>query len=112
MDWHTTGPGFETRLVRYFLPSFQLTTTIPELVERLLVCVEGRGRISRSGLTQDIKLGSCDVPQQWIENNDRSAPCLYTVMGWGVMSYVCDIEFHSGSTFVKVPLLQAGTVAI
>ena len=33
------------------------------------VCVEGRGRISRSGLTQDIKMGSCvfqcDVPHQW-----------------------------------------------
>ena len=23
------------------------------------LCVEGRGRISRSGLTQDIKMGSC-----------------------------------------------------
>ena len=32
--------------------------------------VEGRGRISRSGLAQDIKMGSsvfqCDVPHQWI----------------------------------------------
>ena len=28
-------------------------------VECLLVCVEGRGRISRPGLTQDIKMGSC-----------------------------------------------------
>ena len=39
-------------------------------VERSLVCVEGRGRISRSGLTQDIKMGSCvfqyDVPHRWI----------------------------------------------
>ena len=37
-------------------------------VERSLVCVEGQGRISRSGLTQDIKMGSCvfqcDVPHQ------------------------------------------------
>ena len=37
------------------------------------VCVEDRGRISQSGPTQDIKLGSCvfhmfhcDVPHQWI----------------------------------------------
>ena len=34
------------------------------------MCVEGRGKISRSGLTQDIKMGSCvfqcDVPHQWI----------------------------------------------
>ena len=70
IDSHTTGPGFKTRLVRYFLPSFWLTTTIPESVERSLVCVEGQGRISRSGLTQDIKMGSCvfqcDVPHQWI----------------------------------------------
>ena len=39
-------------------------------------CVEGRGRISRSGLTQDIKMGSCvfqcDVPHQWIAQ--RPAP--------------------------------------
>ena len=27
IDSHTTGPGFKTRLVRYFLPSFRLTTT-------------------------------------------------------------------------------------
>ena len=26
MDSHTTGPGFKTRLVRYFLPSYRLTT--------------------------------------------------------------------------------------
>ena len=70
MDSHTTGPGFKPQFVRHFLPSFQLTTTMPESVERSLGCVEGRGRISRSGLTQDIKMGSCvfqcDVPHQWI----------------------------------------------
>ena len=42
------------------------STIIPESVERLLGGVKGRGRISRSGLTQDIKMGSCvfqcDVP--------------------------------------------------
>ena len=35
----------------------------------LLVSAEGRGRISRSGQTQDIKMGSCvfkcDVPHHW-----------------------------------------------
>ena len=39
-------------------------------VEGSLVCVEGQGRISRSGFTQDIKMGSCvfqcDIPHQWI----------------------------------------------
>ena len=59
LDSHTTGPGFKTRLLRYFLPSFLLATTIPESVERSPVYVEGRGRISRSGRTQH-------VPHQWI----------------------------------------------
>ena len=49
MDSHTTGPGFNTRSVRYCLLSFQLTTTIKASysVEHSLVCVEGWGRISR-----------------------------------------------------------------
>ena len=34
MDSPTTGPGFKTRLVRYFLSSFLLTTVIQESVER------------------------------------------------------------------------------
>ena len=70
MDSHTTGPGFNTRLVRYFLPSFRTTSTMPESVERSLLCVEDRGRISQSGLTKDIKMGrcvfQCDVPHQLI----------------------------------------------
>ena len=45
-------------------------------------------------------------------HSDRSAPCLYTVTGWGVTSCVCSMAFLCGSTLVKVPLLQAGTVAI
>ena len=71
MDLHITGPGFKTWMVRYFLLSFQLATTIPvHKVERSLVCVEGQGRISWSGLSQEIKMGSCvfqcDVPHQCI----------------------------------------------
>ena len=81
MDSHTTGPRFNTRLVRCFLPSLRLTTTIPESVERSLVCVEGRGRISRSGLTQDIKMGSCvfqcDVPHQWIAQRQVGPVSVY-----------------------------------
>ena len=38
--------------------------------------------------------------------------CLYAVTGWGVMSCVCGLTFLCGSTIVKVPLLQAGNVAI
>ena len=33
-------------------------------------------------------------------------------MGWGVMSFVCGISFLCGSTLVKEPLLQAGTIVI
>ena len=74
MDSHTTGPAFKTRWLRYtfyrasdWLPPWQ-----HHRVERSMVCVEGRGRISRSGLIQVIKMGSCvglfqrDVPHQWI----------------------------------------------
>ena len=46
-------------------------------VERSLVCVEGRERISRAGLTQDIKMGSC-VLQCDVQHSDRSTLCLYT----------------------------------
>ena len=83
MDSHTTGPGFKIRLVRYVLPSFRLTTNITAVS---LVCVKGRGRISQSGLTQDIKMGSCefqcDVPHQWITQR-QVGQCLYIVTGWG-----------------------------
>ena len=50
-------------------------------VERSLVCVEGRGRIFRSGLTQDIKMGSCvfqcDVPHQWIAQRQVGPVSVY-----------------------------------
>ena len=52
-------------------------------VERLPVgeCVEDRGRISRSGLTQDIKMGSCvfqcDVPHQWISQRQVGPVSVY-----------------------------------
>ena len=66
---HNTGPGFKTRWVQYtFYPA---SDWLPQhyIVERSLVCVEGRGRISQSGLTQDIIMGSCvfqcNVPHWW-----------------------------------------------
>ena len=50
-------------------------------VERSLVCVGGRGRISRSGLTQDIKMGSCvfqcDVPHRWIAQRQVGPVSVY-----------------------------------
>ena len=81
MDSHTTGPGFKTRLVRYFLLSFRLWPPWQHQVERSLVCVEGRGRISWSRLTQDIKMGSCvfhcDVPHQWIAQRQVGPVSVY-----------------------------------
>ena len=43
-----------------------------------------------------------------------SAPCLYTVTRWVVVSCVCGMAFMHmcGSTLVKVPLLQAGIRAV
>ena len=85
MDSHTTGPGSKTRFVRYFLPSFRLTTTITlkqhRRVKLSLMCMEGRGRISRSGLTQVIKMCSCvfqcDFPHQLIAQRQVGAVSVY-----------------------------------
>ena len=45
------------------------------------MCVEGRGRISRSGLTQDIEMDNCvfqcDVPHQWIAQGQVSPVSVY-----------------------------------
>ena len=45
------------------------------------MCVEGRGRISRSGVAQDIKMGSCvfqcDVPHQWIAQRQVGPVSVY-----------------------------------
>ena len=65
----STGPGSRPR--GYGTLSTQPPTVYHHhRVERSLVCVKDRERISRSGLTQDIKMDSCvlqgDVPHQWI----------------------------------------------
>ena len=107
IDSHTTCPGFKTRMVRYIVPNFRLTTTISVSVQFSSLCVEGQGRISRSGLTQDIKMGSCVLPFHinalWIAQQQVGPVSVYCVCG---MAFLC------GSTLVKVLLLQAGTVAI
>ena len=72
MDPHSTVPGFKTWRERYtfYRASDRLPPYQHYKVQRLLVYVEGRGRISRSGPTQDLKMGSCvlqcDDPLQWI----------------------------------------------
>ena len=47
-----------------------------------------------------------------MDSTTKGRPCVYTVTGWGAMSCVCGMVFLCGSTLVKVPLLQAGSVVI
>ena len=58
------------------------------------MCVEGRGRISRSVLTQDIKMGGCafqcDVPHQWIAQLQVGP--VYTVTSLDVIPCVCSCD--------------------
>ena len=75
--------------------------------------VEGRGRISRSGLPKTLKWVVVYSSMTFHMNayqRHRSAD--YTVTVWGIMSCVCGIAFLCGSTLIEVPLLQAGTVVI
>ena len=64
-------------------PSFKVTSAwyLSNMYQTVQVCVEGRGRISRSGLTQDIKMGSCvfqcDVPHQWIAQRQVGPVSVY-----------------------------------
>ena len=51
------------------------------------------------------------VPHQWIAQWQVDPMSVYCD-GVGVMSCVCSMAFLCGSTFDKVPLLQAGTIAI
>ena len=77
--------------------------------------VEGRGEISWSSLTQDTKMGSCvfqcAIPHKW-KAQWQVGPVSVFCAGMSVMSCVYNMTFLCGSTFVKVPLLQAGTVTI
>ena len=80
-----------------------------------MVWVECPGRIPLSGLIQDITMDSYvfrrDVPHQWIAQRQDGPVSVYRD-GLGVMSCVCGMAFLCGSTLVKVPLLQTGTVVI
>ena len=83
MDKHNTSPGFKIQWVRYTfkLASNWLPPQQHYWIERWLVCVEGRGRISRSGLTQDIKMGNyvfeCDVSHKWIAQRQVGPVSVY-----------------------------------
>ena len=61
-------------------------------------------------------MGSCvferDVPHQWIAQRQVGPVSVYCEEGGGVKSCVCSMAFQCGSTLVKIPLLQAGNVAI
>ena len=90
MDSHTSGPGFKTRLVLYFLLSYRLLTTITASSWAFAVVWGRSGRISWSCLTQDIKMGSCvfqcDVPHKWIAQQQVGPVSVYCVgMGCHVL---------------------------
>ena len=80
---HTRGPGFKTWWVQYTF--YQASDWLPPYqhhkVEHSPVCVEGRGRISRLSLTQDIKMGicvfQCDVPYQRIAQRQVGPVSVY-----------------------------------
>ena len=82
-------------------------------VEHSLVCVEGRGKISLKWVAVDfIRMGSCvfqcDVPH----STATGRPCICILWWDGVSCPVSGMAFMCGSTLVKVPLLQAGTITI
>ena len=69
-----------SRLVGYVTLSTELSTDYYSIIElSVRWCVKERGRISRSGLTQDIKMGSCvcDVPHQWIAQRQVGPVSVY-----------------------------------
>ena len=60
------------------------------------MCVEGLGRISRSVLTQDIKMGRCvfqyDVQHQWIAQRQVGHVSVYCD---GVRCHVLSVAWHT-----------------
>ena len=112
---HTTGLGLKTRCVLYtsYRASDWLSSYQHHRVEHLLVCV-GEGfadRVWPKTLKWVFVYSSVTFHING-KHNGRSALCMYTVTGCGVMSCVCSMKFLCGSTLVKVPLLQVGTVTI
>ena len=111
LDSHIRVHGSED--IVHFLPSFLLNATLIALKKNFWL--EGPGRISLSGRTQDIKMRSgafkCDIWQQWIEQPQIRSVSVYCD-SVGFMSCVCSMALKRGNTLVKVPLLQAGTVTI
>ena len=77
----TAGPDGHGKLP-IKLPTVYHHTSILKLSVRW--CVYGRERISRSGLTQDIKTGNwvfhCDVPHQWVAQRQVGPVSVYCDM--------------------------------
>ena len=63
------------------------------------VCVEGRGWISRSGLTQNIKMDicvfQCDVPHQWIAASTATGRPRVWILWRGGVSCPVSAAWHS-----------------
>ena len=80
MDSHTTGSRpVGCGIISTEHPTVCHHTSIIKL--SVCWCVEGQGRISQLGLTQDIKIGSCvfqcDVTHQWIAQRQVSPVSVY-----------------------------------
>ena len=70
----------------------------------MLMCVDGRGRISRSALTRDIEkkgkcVFKCDILHQWIAQRQVGPVSVYSDgVGWHVLCLRHDIPVwqHNG----------------
>ena len=112
MDSHTTCPAFKTRWLRYTF--YRTSDWPPPHQHHQFVWMAGEGfpdRV-RSKILEWVIVYSSVALYINGYHKDRSAPCLYTVTGWGVMSCVCSMVFLCGSTLVKVSLLQEVTDVI
>ena len=114
MDLHTTGPGFQySGVTVHFLPSFWLTTTIIKLSVRWFVWKVGEwfpDQVWPKTLKWVVFVFQCDIPHQWIAQRQVSPVSVY----WDRLRChaLCGMTFLYGSTLVKVPMLQAGTVVV
>ena len=116
MDLHIIVPGFKTRLVEYssteLLTDYQHNSIIKLTVRWCVWKVrEGfPGRVSPNIWKLVVVYSIVTFHINGL-HNDRSAPCVFTVTGWCVMSCVCGMAFMCGSTLLKVPLLLASSIA-
>ena len=77
------------------------------ITQSINYCMWGRsGRISRSGLTQDIRIGSCvfqsEVPHQWIAQRQVDPVSVYCDVGSREHSLFRNTWFHRMNTWFHI----------